>query len=68
MTAPDPGKPSNDAPAAGKLETGHRSGKRGPVFVVHLEAEPGRGIHELRALLKVLLRRYGLQCVEAREE
>jgi hypothetical protein len=40
-----------------------------PVFVLRLEGEQGRhSIHALRALLKVLLRRHRLRCVEAREE
>lgn len=37
-------------------------------FRLVLEAKPGRaGIHALRALLKALLRRHGLKCVDARE-
>jgi hypothetical protein len=36
---------------------------------LRIEAEPGRdGIHGMRAVLKVLLRRHGLHCSEAREE
>ena len=39
------------------------------VFVVRLEAAPGvDSIHALRALLKILLRQYGLRCIAAREE
>ena len=38
------------------------------VFLLRLEAKPGpAGIHQLRALLKALLRRHGLRCVDARE-
>jgi hypothetical protein len=37
--------------------------------VLRLEGKPGRhSIHGLRWLLKILLRRYGLRCVEAKEE
>jgi hypothetical protein len=39
------------------------------VFVIRLEAAPGvDSIKELRALLKVLLRHFGLRCIAAREE
>jgi hypothetical protein len=39
------------------------------VFVIWLEAAPGvDSIKKLRALLKVLLRHFGLRCVAAREE
>jgi len=40
-----------------------------PVFVLRLEAEPGRHtMHALRALLKTLLRRHRLKCLEVKEE
>jgi hypothetical protein len=39
------------------------------VFVIKLRARPGRdGIHALRAILKTLLRRHRLRCIDAREE
>jgi hypothetical protein len=38
-------------------------------FVITLQAAPGIGsIHALRALLKTLLRHFGLRCIAAREE
>jgi hypothetical protein len=38
------------------------------VFLLRLEAKPGfAGIHQLRALLKALLRRHGFRCIDARE-
>jgi hypothetical protein len=36
--------------------------------VVRLRGRPGVNVRELRAVLKVLLRRYRLKCVDAREE
>jgi hypothetical protein len=40
-----------------------------PVFVIKLRARPGDdGIRSLRAILKTLLRRHRLVCVDAREE
>ena len=40
-----------------------------PVFIVRLRALPGvNGIQALRAALKVLLRRFGLQAVSVEEE
>jgi len=42
---------------------------RKPIFILRLEGTPGQaGIHALRALLKILLRRYGFRCVDAYEE
>jgi hypothetical protein len=39
------------------------------IFVLRLKGAPGQvGIHALRALLKILLRRYGFRCVDAYEE
>jgi hypothetical protein len=39
------------------------------IFVLRLEAKPGEaGIHAVRALLKTLLRRYGIRCVGCVEE
>jgi len=38
-------------------------------FVLKIEGRPGAaGIHGLRALLKVLLRKYGFKCLDARED
>jgi hypothetical protein len=40
-----------------------------PVFVIKLVAAPGvDSIRALRALLKILLRQFGLRCVSAREQ
>jgi hypothetical protein len=37
-------------------------------FVLKIEGKPGAtGIHALRALLKILLRRYGFRVIDARE-
>jgi hypothetical protein len=42
---------------------------RRPIFTLRLEGKPGAaGIHGLRKLLKVLLRKYGFKCLDAREE
>lgn len=39
-----------------------------PVYVLRLEGKRGAGgIHALRALLKILLRRHGFKCLDARE-
>jgi hypothetical protein len=39
------------------------------IFVLRLKGAPGQaGIHALRALLKILLRRYGFRCIDVREE
>jgi hypothetical protein len=39
-----------------------------PIFVLKIQGRPGRaGIHALRALLKILLRRYHFKCLDARE-
>jgi hypothetical protein len=37
-------------------------------FVVRLEAKDDHAIRSLRALLKIALRRFGLRCLEAREQ
>jgi hypothetical protein len=38
------------------------------VFLLRVKARPGAaGIHQLRALLKALLRRHGFRCLDARE-
>jgi hypothetical protein len=43
--------------------------QRGPIFLVRLRALPGvDAVQSLRAALKVLLRRFGLQCVSVEEE
>lgn len=48
--------------------TGDRSAD-GTTFVVTLVAKPGSdGIHALRALLKVALRRFGLRCINLQEQ
>jgi hypothetical protein len=40
-----------------------------PTYVLRLRPEPGvAGLRALRAALKVLLRRFGLRCIELREE
>jgi hypothetical protein len=41
---------------------------RRPIFILRIEGKPGAaGIHALRAVLKVLLRRYGFRVIDARE-
>jgi hypothetical protein len=41
---------------------------RRPIFTLRIEGKPGAaGIHALRAVLKALLRRHGLRCLDARE-
>ena len=40
-----------------------------PIFILKIEGRSGAAdIHALRALLKVLLRRHGFKCLDAREE
>ena len=40
-----------------------------PVFILRITAPPGAaGLHALRALLKVLLRRHGFRTLDVREE
>jgi hypothetical protein len=40
-----------------------------PTYALKLRAEPGvNAIHALRAVLKTMLRRYGLRCISANEE
>jgi hypothetical protein len=40
-----------------------------PVFVLKIQGKPGRaGIHALRALLKILLRKHGFVAIDVREE
>jgi hypothetical protein len=42
--------------------------KRRPIFILKIEGKPGAaGIHGLRAVLKVLLRKYGFKCLDAHE-
>jgi hypothetical protein len=42
---------------------------RRPIFLIRLRALPGvDGVRALRAALKTLLRRYGLQCMSAETE
>jgi hypothetical protein len=38
-----------------------------PTFTLRIEGRPGAGIHGLRAVLKVLLRRYGFRALDVRE-
>jgi hypothetical protein len=46
-----------------------RPEQRSTTFVLKIEGKPGiTGIHALRALLKVLLRKYGFKCIDARED
>ena len=42
----------------------------GPIFTIKLRPlrRGSKGIHELRALLKRLLRGYDMRCIEARED
>jgi hypothetical protein len=43
--------------------------RRGNIYVVWLQAEPGAdGIRALKTLLKLSLRRFRLRCLSAREE
>jgi hypothetical protein len=45
-----------------------READRGPIFIVKLQAQPDAdGIGSLRRLLKVLLRKFRLRCLSARE-
>jgi hypothetical protein len=45
-----------------------RPAQHRPTFTLRLEGKPGAaGIHALRAVLKALLRRHGLRCLDARE-
>jgi hypothetical protein len=45
-----------------------RSNKpRGPIYLLRLQGKPDGSIHGLRALLKLLGRRYRLRCIDARE-
>jgi hypothetical protein len=40
-----------------------------PIYRLRIEGRHGpAGIHALRALLKVLLRRHGFRCLDARQE
>jgi hypothetical protein len=47
-----------------------RRPNRGPVFVIQLRPirADSDGIRGLRWILKTLLRRYGFQCIDAREK
>jgi hypothetical protein len=44
----------------------------GPVYLLRLQAKrgtsPARAIHLLRAVLKISKRRFGLRCLDARED
>ena len=39
-----------------------------PVFALKIEGRPGTAIRSLRWMLKILLRRHGLKCIDARED
>lgn len=39
-----------------------------PVYVIHLRPTDGDGVRELRTLLKIAWRRFGLKAVSVREE
>jgi hypothetical protein len=46
-----------------------RRRSKAPVFVVRLRGRAGAdSVRELKAILKILLRRYRLECVDVREE
>jgi hypothetical protein len=45
-----------------------RSKRRGPVYLLQLQAKPDGSIHGLRAILKLLGRRYRLRCISVHEE
>jgi hypothetical protein len=53
------------APAFARSDKPNR---RGPVYLLRLQAKPDCRIHDLRAILKLLGRRYRLRCIRAREE
>jgi hypothetical protein len=45
-----------------------RAARTGPIYAIRLQARSGTdGIRALRAVLKVLWRRYQLRCLDARE-
>jgi hypothetical protein len=49
--------------------TRRASPEQRPIFTLKIEGKPGAaGIHALRAVLKILLRRYGFICLSAYEE
>jgi hypothetical protein len=49
--------------------TNHQPAKDRPTFTITLRPEPGvDAVPALRAVLKTLLRRYGMKCVSARED
>jgi hypothetical protein len=49
--------------------TDHPPDRRRPTFILRIEGRPGTaGIHALRAILKVLLRKHGFRCLDARED
>jgi len=37
-------------------------------LVLHIEGKPGTAIRDLRWVLKILLRRHGFKCIDARED
>jgi hypothetical protein len=48
--------------------TGADRPEKRPTFVLKIEGPPSVvGIHALRALLKILLRRYGFRCLDVRQ-
>jgi len=62
---------SNIFPAYDRQDQLHRGPRvcNRPTYALRLRAEPGvDAIHALRAVLKTMLRRYGLRCLSAHEE
>jgi hypothetical protein len=56
-----------DRRAAPAFARSDKPDRRGPVYLLRLQAEPDGSIHGLRAILKLLGRRYRLRCISARE-
>jgi hypothetical protein len=67
ITEPGDGKLHIRSISAAAPDAGNRSGKHGPIFVVRLEPVGELNVHALRAVLKALLRRHGLRCIEMRD-
>jgi hypothetical protein len=50
------------------VSVGHfADGALAEIFILRLEATRGDAIHDLRAILKALLRRHGFRCLDCRE-
>jgi site-specific DNA-methyltransferase (adenine-specific) len=60
--APGVGEVGSDRPVDLPIAT-----CRPPRFILKLEATRGDAIHDLRAILKALLRRHGFRCIDCRE-